>query len=49
MSRELSDWQELLDSFARTGAKQGKIESFRRIENGCAERIRFLLEDSELR
>lgn len=48
MSRELSDWQELLDSFTKLGAKQGKVKTLH-LKINCGDRVKFLLEDGELR
>ncbi|XP_059351666.1 SET and MYND domain-containing protein 4-like isoform X2 [Daphnia carinata] len=49
MSRELSNWQELLDSFTETGVRQGKVSKIHQTRNNNAERIKILLEDEELR
>ncbi|XP_045027632.1 SET and MYND domain-containing protein 4-like isoform X1 [Daphnia magna] len=49
MSRELSNWQELLDSFTETGVRQGKVSKIHQTRSNNAERIKILLEDEELR
>jgi tetratricopeptide (TPR) repeat protein len=49
MSRELSNWQELLDSFTKTGLKQGKVNKIHQIKNSNADRIKEILQDEELR
>ncbi|XP_046648250.1 SET and MYND domain-containing protein 4-like [Daphnia pulicaria] len=49
MSRELSNWQELLDSFTKTGVKQGKVNKIHQIKNSNADRIKEILQDEELR
>lgn len=49
MSRELSNWQELLDSFTKTGIRQGKVSKIHQTRNDNTDRIKILLEDEELR
>ncbi|KAK4011584.1 hypothetical protein OUZ56_020702 [Daphnia magna] len=49
MSRELSNWQELLDSFTETGVRQGKVSKIHQTRSNNAERIKILLKDEELR
>ena len=48
MSRELSNWQELLDSFTKTGFKQGKVNRIHQLKSN-ADRIKDILHDEELR
>lgn len=49
MVHEASDWQELLDSLTKQFAKNGKLKEFYQIRNDNAKRIKFLLEDHDLR
>jgi hypothetical protein len=49
MSRESSNWQELLDSFTKTGVKQGKVTRIHKIKNSNADRVKDILQDEELR
>lgn len=48
MSRESSSWQDLLDSFTKSGFQKGKANVIHQIRNENAARVQKILEDDEL-